>query len=69
MKKATGKSASTLPRKVYQPPVIIVLGEMLKGNGATCSSGGIEFGIVDCDAGGVDNDIYCGTGSAATHPY
>lgn len=52
MKVATEKKMTELPRKVYHPPVIILLGELLIGKG-------------DCESGGSDTEV-CFNGIIAT---
>lgn len=66
MKKVTEKNTPVLPHKVYQPPVIVSLGEMLKGRGHACVTGPGEDAVSDCPAGNSDI-LYCfvGVGGAA----
>lgn len=40
MKEATENNMPELPRKIYQPPIIVALGEMLIGKGEDCINGG-----------------------------
>jgi hypothetical protein len=59
MKETAKNNTPALPRKVYSPPVIVALGEMLKGNG-DCVDGG-TVGI-DCGAGSTEHQCVEGSG-------
>lgn len=66
MKEATeNKTPALPPSKVYHPPVIVSLGQTLKGNGSC--GGGILFEEFGCTGG--STDTVCGTGNGGVGGY
>lgn len=59
MKEATENNTPVLPLTVYKPPVIISLGEMLKGSG-DCVDGSL-VGVL-CNAGSTEHICVEGSG-------
>ncbi len=65
MQKAAEKNAPEQARKIYQPPVIIALGEMLRGKGRLCQDGSGAVDDGDCQPG--TNEGLCFDGSNASY--
>jgi hypothetical protein len=58
------KKKGIIGKKRYQPPALMLLGEVNWGVGFGCSTGQLEQ--VLCGGGALDNYVRCGTGGSAT---